>query len=191
MKISLVNTCTCICWFMILHVHVVVHFYIWFFFSSQDEVGEVEDVEMEVDDTEPDTIQQKGSEDMETTPLPPPTPLVSSLSNNSANLQIRKDYDPKGTVQYMYNCKSYMCTVHLSSWVSTWSFRCTCILYNGVEPLHCRHHWNQSICFEFRGIHSSGVVLCRFANVPVLIWEVSYAHLVSLYFHNLTLYTYT
>ena len=65
-------------------------------YCVQDEAGEVEDVEMEVDETEPDQ-SQRVSDDKEVTPLPPPTPLVPSLSGGSSgNLQIRKDYDPKG-----------------------------------------------------------------------------------------------
>lgn len=60
----------------------------------------MEDVEMEVDEGEPDApLQQKGSDEVDTTvSLPPPTPLVPSLSGpaSGANVQIRKDYDPKG-----------------------------------------------------------------------------------------------
>ncbi len=51
---------------------------------------------MEVEEAEPDQ-SQRVSDDKETTPFPPPTPLVPSLSGGSSgNLQIRKDYDPKG-----------------------------------------------------------------------------------------------
>ena len=104
--------------------------------SSQDDVGEVEDVEMEVEEAETDTAEPKTGEEIETTPtIPAPTPLVPSLPNVGANVQIRKDYDPKGNENFTCTCICFGCVQSHNSSFFSLSYMHSC-MYVQVHVLY-------------------------------------------------------